>query len=130
MTSWDSFWEWLFLLLIIVPFCLCWGYSFVDIFRRRDISGWIKALWLVCIIFLPVLGTLIYLVARPQTVDEWGAAGASYQAQPGYPAAPSNVVPYTQTTTAEQLRMLADLHDAGKLTDAEFDTQKARLLAA
>jgi hypothetical protein len=133
MATWDSFWAWLFLFLIVIPFCFCWGFAFIDVFRRHDLNGWMKALWLLCIIFLPILGTLIYLVCRPQTADEYAYGySAPYQAAPApnYGGAPSNVVPYTPTTTAEQLRMLADLHDAGKLTDAEFDNQKARLLAA
>jgi uncharacterized membrane protein YozB (DUF420 family) len=40
-------------------------YAFVDNFTRHDHSGWAKALWAILIIFLPILGTIIYLVARP-----------------------------------------------------------------
>jgi len=40
-------------------------YAFIDNFTRRDHSGWAKAAWAIVIIFLPILGTIIYLVARP-----------------------------------------------------------------
>ena len=44
-------------------------YAFIDNFRRRDHSGWAKAGWALVIIILPLLGTLIYLVARPSVVE-------------------------------------------------------------
>jgi predicted PurR-regulated permease PerM len=39
---------------------------FVDNFRRHDHSGWAKALWTLVIIFVPILGVLVYLIARPR----------------------------------------------------------------
>ncbi len=44
-------------------------YAFIDIFRRRAQSGWAKAAWALVIIILPLLGTLIYLIARPAAVE-------------------------------------------------------------
>ena len=40
-------------------------YAFIDNFRRHDHSGWAKAGWALLILILPLLGTLIYLIARP-----------------------------------------------------------------
>ena len=54
----------LFLLWI---FLVIW--VFVDNFRRKDHSGWAKALWFLFIIFLPIIGVFTYLVARPSEVD-------------------------------------------------------------
>ena len=42
----------------------------IDVFRSRDLSGWAKALWLVFIVFLPLLGVLIYLIARGGSMHE------------------------------------------------------------
>jgi len=53
----------IFALWFMVIFVVIW--AFIDNFRRRDHSGWAKAGWTVVIILLPLLGTLIYLVARP-----------------------------------------------------------------
>jgi membrane protein DedA with SNARE-associated domain len=44
---------------------------FIDNFRRRDHSGWAKAGWLVLILVLPLLGVLIYLIARPSTPEQY-----------------------------------------------------------
>ena len=65
MDFWDLFW----LLLIYIPLLLLWTCAFVDIFRREDISGPAKALWVLCVLVLPWLGTLIYLSFRPRSVE-------------------------------------------------------------
>ncbi len=53
------------LLLVFIPLLLIWAFALVDIFRRHDLAGWAKALWMLCVILLPFVGTLIYLVFRP-----------------------------------------------------------------
>ena len=54
-------------LFILWIFVVLW--AFVDNFRRKDHGGWAKALWFLFILFLPVLGVFVYLVARPVTAD-------------------------------------------------------------
>ena len=54
------FW-WFFLFAVF--FAVVW--AFIDNFRRHDHSGWAKAGWALIILILPLLGTLIYLIARP-----------------------------------------------------------------
>ena len=44
-------------------------WSFIDNFRRHDHSGWAKALWALFILFVPLIGVLAYVIARPSTVD-------------------------------------------------------------
>jgi len=56
-----------FFFLATVFFTVIW--AFIDDFRRRDHSGWAKAGWALLIVILPLLGTLIYLIARPAVVD-------------------------------------------------------------
>ncbi len=60
-----TFWNLFFLLLIFIPALLVWAFAVFDIFRRVDISGGMKALWLAVVIFLPFLGTIVYLIVRP-----------------------------------------------------------------
>jgi hypothetical protein len=50
-TSWDN----LFLILILLPLALIWTFSLVDIFRRNDLSGRRKAVWVVAVILFPQL---------------------------------------------------------------------------
>ena len=61
----STFWDVFFLLLIWIPLITLWIFALADIFRRRDMSGGSKALWVACVVFLPWLGTFIYLLARP-----------------------------------------------------------------
>jgi len=60
---WDIFVTilWFFVLCVWV-FLVIW--TIMLIFRRRDLSGWAKAAWLLFVIFIPLIGVLAYLVAR------------------------------------------------------------------
>ena len=59
-----TFWETFFLFLIFVPLALIWAFTLLDIFRRDDIGGGSKALWVAVIFLLPFIGTLVYLIVR------------------------------------------------------------------
>jgi hypothetical protein len=111
-----TFWESFFLFLIFLPLAMVWAFALMDIFRRDDLNGWSKALWVTCVILLPFLGTLIYLITRPSEA----AREQRVMAEPANRYTPSNEL--------SQLATLADLHDRGKLTDDEFAAEKARLL--
>jgi hypothetical protein len=116
-----SFWNFFWLLLIYIPLLLVWGFALVDIFRRDDMSGWLKALWVVCVILVPFLGTLIYLLFRPA-----GATAAERRMIDENSR--EFVAKYSPSNTAEQLKTLSDLHDRGKLSDAEFAVEKSHVL--
>jgi hypothetical protein len=60
-----DFWDFFFLFLIFIPLTIAWLYTVVDIFRRPDEGGLAKFLWLMLILFLPLLGMFIYFIARP-----------------------------------------------------------------
>lgn len=59
----------LFSVFFLWIFTVLW--TFVDNFRRTDHSGWAKAGWFVLIVFLPILGVLAYLIARPADAVSW-----------------------------------------------------------
>lgn len=61
MDFWDVFW----LLLIFIPMLLIWAFALIDVFRRDDLPGWQMALWVLAIIVFPFVGTLVYLIFRP-----------------------------------------------------------------
>ena len=124
----DAFWTILIFFLWIMWFFLLFWIIF-DIFRSDDLGGWGKAGWVIFIIILPFLGVLVYLIARGSSMHKRDAreARAADQEMRSYirevaatPGAP---------TTAEELTKLATLRDQGVLTQAEFDAQKAKLLA-
>jgi ABC-type multidrug transport system fused ATPase/permease subunit len=101
---------------------------FIDIFRSHDMGGVAKALWVIFIIILPFLGVFVYLIARGGKMHERAAQQAAQQQQ-----AFDQYVKETAGaggSTADQLSKLADLKSQGVLTDAEFDAQKAKILAS
>ena len=57
------------LIIVLVPLAIAWAYALIDIVRRVDIGIAPKALWAVCVILLPFLGTLIYLLLRPASAN-------------------------------------------------------------
>ena len=120
MTVASTFWDWFFLLLIWLPLALLWIFSLIDIFRREDMAGPQKALWVAIVIIVPFLGAIIYLFKRAQVVTHADRAEVD-RVSAEFAAPPSG------DTRASQLATLADLHDRGKLTDAEFAAEKARI---
>jgi hypothetical protein len=67
---WDVVW-WMAILFVWVMWIFVVINVFIDNFRRRDHSGLAKAMWTVLIVFLPVIGVVCYLIARPsETVVE------------------------------------------------------------
>ncbi len=102
---------------------------FIDIFRSHDISGWVKALWVIFVIVLPFLGVFVYLIARGGKMHE-RAANEAAQQQKAFDDYVKQTAGASGDTSADQLSKLADLKSQGVLTDAEFDAQKAKILAS
>ena len=65
----DDFWRSFFLFLIFLPLVLLWAFALIDLFKRHDIHGGAKALWLVLIIVIPIFGALIYIAMRPSELN-------------------------------------------------------------
>ncbi len=97
---------------------------FVDIFRSHDLSGWAKALWFIFVLFIPLVGVLVYLIARGGKMHE----RAARQAQAQDAAFRSYVQETAGSSSADQLAKLADLRDRGVITAEEFDREKAKIL--
>jgi hypothetical protein len=106
---------WFWLLVVI----------FGDIFRSRDMGGGAKAVWVLFVIVLPFLGILVYLIARGGKMHERAAEQAQQQQQ----AFDSYVKKAAGGSPTEDLAKLAELKEKGVITDAEFEAQKAKLLA-
>ena len=101
-------------------------YVFIDIFRSHDLNGWEKALWFIFVLFIPLIGVLVYLIVRGGKMHEHAARDAQLQEQ--------QIRQYVQEaagapSSADQLAKLADLRDRGVITPAEFESQKAKILA-
>jgi ABC-type multidrug transport system fused ATPase/permease subunit len=97
-----------------------------DLFRDHGMSGLGKAVWIIFLIFVPFLGTLIYLIARGHGMRE-RALAQQQEAQKQLDA-------YVRQTAgggsaADELTKLAKLHDDHKLSDQEFEAAKAKIVA-
>ena len=99
---------------------------FIDIFRSPDLSGWAKALWFLFVLFIPLIGVLVSLIARGGSMHERAARQAQQQDE-----AFRSYVQQTagESSSADQLAKLADLRDRGVITAQEFESQKAKILA-
>jgi Phospholipase_D-nuclease N-terminal len=116
-TFWDVIWT-MFVFFAWIMFITWVILLLIDNFRRSDHSGAAKAGWAIFIIFLPILGAIVYTIARPSTGDDYGwDTGSSY-------------APTSSTSTAEELARLNQLRTDGAISDAEFADLKARTIAA
>lgn len=121
----DFFWLMLWFFLWII-----WIWMLIRVFGdifRSDMSGGAKAAWTLFVLVLPFLGVLIYLVTQGDDMRrrDKEIATALDEAQREYIRSAAA----TAGGTADELEKLAGLKDKGVITEEEFQTQKAKLLA-
>jgi hypothetical protein len=108
--------------------CLFWVFG--DLFRSRDLGGGAKTLWALFIIILPILGMLVYMIARGNGMTERSleAAAEAQKRQDAYIR--SVAAPNAGTTnSAEQIASAKALLDSGTINQVEYDQLKAKALA-
>ena len=116
-----------FFLWIIWIWILIW--IFIDIFRSHDLSGWAKALWFLFVLFIPLIGVLVYLIARGDSMHERAAQDAQQQDQE-FRQYVQQAAASGPASTADQLTKLADLRDRGVISPEEFEREKAKVLGS
>ena len=124
MTFWDVVW------LIVISFVFV-AYLMIlfnivrDLFRDHELSGWAKAVWMVALIFFPILTAVVYLVARGD--------GMSTRDYPEARAAERQQAQYGRsvgvTSPTEEISRARSMLDAGVLDKAEYDAIKLKALA-
>ncbi len=97
----------------------------IDVFRRRDISGWGKAAWVIFVVILPWIGVLVYLIANHDGMTERRMKETQ--------ASQAQFDEYVRKTAgtggaASEIERAKQLLDSGAITQAEFDTIKAKAL--
>ncbi|WP_448061262.1 SHOCT domain-containing protein [Cellulomonas hominis] len=125
MTFWQSF-------FLVVEIFLFFAYLIVlfhivtDLFRDHRLSGWAKAVWILFLIAIPLLTSLVYLLARGRGMAERQAAavaGAEREAR-------AYIRQVTAVSPTQELAAAKQLLDDGVITPEEFATLKARALAS
>ena len=124
----NIFWSmFIFFLWVIWIWILIW--IFIDIFRSNDLSGWAKALWFLFVLFIPLIGVLVYLIARGGSMHE-RAAQQAQQEDAEFRSYVQQAAASSPASTADQLAKLADLRDRGVISAEDFEREKAKVLAA
>ena len=98
---------------------------FADLFRRQDISGWAKVLWMIFVIVLPYLGVFVYLVSQSRGMGERNlqaqqAAQTRFESDVRRAAGSGNAT--------DQIAQAKQLLDAGAISQQEYDSLKRRTL--
>ena len=100
---------------------------FADVFRRHDIGGGAKTLWIIFVIVLPFLGVFIYLISQNEGMTQRNIEKAQAQQ--------AHMDQYVKSVAgsggaAGEIEKAKGLLDSGAITQAEFDSLKQKALAA
>ena len=119
----DVFWS-----IIIFFFWVIWIWIvitvLIDVFRRDDIGGFAKALWVIFVVILPWLGVLIYLIVEHDGMRERSLKQAQAQQE-----AFDDRVRAAGGGSADEIARAKELLDSGTITQEEFDGLKAKALS-
>jgi hypothetical protein len=114
-----TFWNIFFLLLIFIPLLLLWLFTLNDLTKRSDMSGLSKGLWAIAVVFLPVIGMLLYFIVRPDAPVMAAPAGV-VQSDDGDQS--------LSDADSEELEKMHRLKESGAITDTEFASLKTKML--
>jgi hypothetical protein len=124
----DIFWTMLVFVLWVAWFMLLFR-IIGDVFRRKDIGGGMKAVWLMFVIFLPFLGVFVYLVAQGDGMTERSLSDAQAHQQQ-FDQYVQSVAGNGGSGAANEISKAKQLLDSNTITQAEFDALKVKALAA
>jgi len=121
---WDILWL-IFSTFVFIAYILILFQIVVDLFRDHELGGGFKALWIIGLIFLPVMTALVYIVARGRGMAERQRA-AMQRAKSDTDAYIRDVA---GKSPADQIASAKALLDAGTINADEFARLKAKALA-
>jgi hypothetical protein len=101
-------WFWLFIIIAS------------DLFRRHDISGWGKAIWIIALVVFPYIAVLVYLISQGRGIAQRNAQRAD--------EARDELRRVVGFSAADEIEKLDNLKKAGSISDAEFTRLRARLV--
>ena len=129
----NSFMDWFWLMIwwfLFFAFLMILFQIFGDLFRDHEASGWVKAAWVVFLIVFPLIGALIYLIARGKGMAERRSKEIAHaqSAQADYIRSVAGSSG-GGASAAEQVAKAKELLDSGAITQQEFAAMKAKALA-
>lgn len=119
-----------FLLIWFLGVCI-WAFIciLVDLFRDHAMNGWAKAGWVVLLVFFPLLGALIYLIARGRSMPERAAERARQEQQANAEYIRTVAGTTAASAPSAEIERAHGLLASGAITQAEFDSLKVKALA-
>lgn len=122
--SWIGWFFWVF---VFVAYLMVLFSIIGDLFRDDRLNGWLKAVWIIFLIFVPFLTALIYLIARGTGMQQRSMAQAAQirQQQDDYIRTTAG----SGASASEEIARAKSLLDGGAITQAEYDAIKAKALA-
>lgn len=121
---WNNIWSlfWLtFWGVAFVTYLIALVSVLIDIFRDGSLNGWLKAVWIVFLVFVPFLTVLIYLIARGSGMAERQGRDRGVVSEPDY-------TPRASDAPAADIAQAKALLDKGVISAGEFDALKAKAL--
>jgi hypothetical protein len=128
MDFWEDFWSifwWFVWAFVFIAYLMVLFSIIADVFRDRALNGWLKAIWVLFLVFLPFITALVYLIARGNGMAQRNVE----MAQQRQDATNSYIRGVAGASPTEEIEKAARLRDAGTITEAEFESIKARALA-
>jgi hypothetical protein len=127
MSLWESLWD-----VLVLMF---WAFVFIsalfavimvltDLFRDRALNGWAKAAWIAFLVFVPLLTSLIYLIARGGSMTD----RINDEARANRDATEAYIRQVAATSPVDEVAKAKALLDAGAITADEYADLKARAL--
>lgn len=114
------FWSYIFISYLMLLFWILG-----DIFRDQALNGWLKAVWILCLVAFPFLTALVYLIARGQGMSQRQSASV----QQSLSETESYIRSVASSSPADEIAKAKSLLDAGAISPAEFEGLKARTLS-
>jgi hypothetical protein len=127
MNFWTNFWDFfwfLFWCYALIAFLIALFSIITDLFRDKALNGWIKAIWIACLVFLPVISVIVYLIVRGtgMAARNQREAGLRHDAQASY------IRSVAGTSLSDEIAKARKLLDAGTITPDEYEVIKERAL--
>ena len=119
MSFWENFWDifwWFICVYAFFAFLYALWIVIGDIFRDQQLNGWLKAVWIVFLAFVPFLSLLVYLIARGKGMTE----RAMERARQNQEAADAYIRQVATSSPTEEISKAKALLDAGTISADEF----------
>ena len=122
---WDVFWFY-FWIFAYVAYLFVLVYIIIDVFRDHTLNGWLKAVWVLFLVFVPWITAIVYLIARGKGMAERSAGR--------HP----DIVEYSDeevravsfASPSDEIAKAQVLRDQGVISDGEFEALKAKALGS